>query len=362
MAEAAPTKAPTVEAATEAPTVEGKGKGPAVEASTVEAPAVEAPTKSSNDDYFKMLDESGLAKNTKSTKVANTHSANDAKLAFIKSNVPATSEAYLRDSKRREKLHKQHEAAEKALHKEQAAITKGLDSEVTKRLKEVARAKAQDEKIAKKAEESAKRPHCATTSRKAGPRVDAAVATAFHFGKHFNTSPRHGGVQEHIIGNTVPLAKFRRQEYDTLANHGGQRLRYKDAETDEVTLHYLRCGPGSGLTGPGSRKLVCETWLADSNPSDKSRKVSNPLATAGKYTHQPWNAAYLAAKVAIYPKGADEGDLDTYLAAEAVAAAEAASNHTEGDSDDDEGSEQPSVSQKFGSKSCGQGRFKRQKL
>ena len=107
---------------------------------------------------------------------------------------------------------------------------------------------------------------------------------------------------------------------------------------------------------------MCETWLADSNPSDMSRKVSNPLATAGKFTHHPWNPAYLAAKVAIYPKGADEGDLDAYLAAEAVAAAEAASNHTEGDSDDDEGSEQPSVSQKFGSKSCGQGRFKRQKL
>ena len=103
---------------------------------------------------------------------------------------------------------------------------------------------------------------------------------------------------------------------------------------------------------------MCETWLANSNPSDMSRKVSNPLATAGKFTHQPWNPAYLAAKVAIYPKGADEGDLDTYLAAEA------ASNSTEGDSDDgdDEGSEQPAGSQKFGSRSCGQGRFKRQKL
>ena len=84
---------------------------------------------------------------------------------------------------------------------------------------------------------------------------------------------------------------------------------------------------------------MCETWLADSNPSDMSRKVSNPLATAGKYTHQQWNPAYLAAKVAIYPTGADEGDLDTYLATEA------ASNPTEEDSDngDDEGSEQPAA-------------------
>ena len=104
--------------------------------------------------------------------------------------------------------------------------------------------------------------------------------------------------------------------------------------------------------------MMVETWLANSDPSDMSRKVSNPLATAGKFTHQPWNPSYLAAKVAIYPKGADEGDLDTYLATEA------ASNLTEGDSDDgdDEGSEQPAGSQKFGSRSCGQGRFKRQKL
>jgi hypothetical protein len=88
-----------------------------------------------------------------------------------------------------------------------------------------------------------------------------------------------------------------------------------------------------------------------------SRRVSNPLATADKYTHQQWNPAYLAAKAAIYPKGAGEGDLDTYLATEA------ASNPTEKDSDDgdDAGSEQPAGSPKFGSKSCGQGRFNRQK-
>jgi hypothetical protein len=85
--------------------------------------------------------------------------------------------------------------------------------------------------------------------------------------------------------------------------------------------------------------------------------VSNPLATAGKFTHQQWNPVYLAAKAAIYPKGADEGDLGTYLATEA------ASNPTEEDSDDgdDEGSEQAAGSPKFGSKSCGQGRSKRQK-
>jgi hypothetical protein len=310
-----------------------------------------------------MLDEgarkSGLAKSTKSTKAANLHSANDAMLAFTQTNVPATSEKYLRDSKRRGKLHKQSEAAAKALHKEQAAITKGMDSVVTKRLKEVARAKAQDAKIAKKAEEAPKHPHCATTSRKTGPRVDAAVTAAFHFGKPFCTSPRHGGPQEHVIGNTVALAKFRRQEYDNLSNCGGQRLRLKGAETGEITLHYLKCGPGSGLSGPGSRTMVCETWLADSNASDVSRKVSNPLATAGKFTHQQWNPAYLAAKVTIYPKGADEGDLDTYLATEA------ASNPTKEDSDDegsdDEGSEQAADSSKFGSKPCGQGRFKRQK-
>jgi hypothetical protein len=309
-----------------------------------------------------MLDEgskkSGLQKNTKSTKAANRHSANDANLAFIQSNVPAKSEAFLRDSKRRGKLYKQHEAAAKALNKEQAATTKGLDSDVTKRLKEVVRAKAQDAKIAKKAEESAKRPHCATTSRKTVQRVDAAVATAYHFGKPFITSPRHGGVHEHIIGDTVPLvAKFRKPEYDGLSNHGGQRLRHKDAETGEITLHYLKCGAGSGIKGPGSKTMMVETWLANSDPSDMSRKVSNPLATAGKYTHQQWNPTYLADKVAIYPKGADEGDLDTYLATEA------ASNPTEEDSDDgdDEGSEQPAGSQKFGSRSCGQGRFKRQK-
>jgi hypothetical protein len=144
------------------------------------------------------------------------------------------------------------------------------------------------------------------------------INTAFHFGKPFITSPRHGDVQEHTIGNTVALAKFRRQEYDSLPNHGGKRLTHKDAETGEITLHYLRCGAGSGLTGPGSRTMVCETWLANSDPSDMSRKVSNPLATAGKFTHQPWNPAYLAAKVAIYPKGGDEGDLDTYLATEAA--------------------------------------------
>jgi hypothetical protein len=46
------------------------------------------------------------------------------------------------------------------------------------------------------------------------------------------------------------------------------------------------------------------------------RQVSNPLATAGRFMHQQWNPAYLAAKVAIYPKGADEGNLDTYLATE----------------------------------------------
>jgi hypothetical protein len=84
-----------------------------------------------------------------------------------------------------------------------------------------------------------------------------------------------------------------------------------------------------------------------------SRKASNPLA-AGKFTHQQWNPAYLAAKAAIYPKGADEGDLDIYLATER------ASNPTEEDPDA-EGSEQAAGSSKFGSKSCGQGRFKRQK-
>jgi hypothetical protein len=147
------------------------------------------------------------------------------------------------------------------LHKEQAAITKGLGSEVTKRLKEVARAKAQDTKISKKAEKASKRPHCATTSRKTGPSADAAVAAAFHFGRHFITSPRHGGPQEHVIGNTVPLAKFRRQEYDSLPSCGGQRLRLKGAETGKITLHYLKCGAGSGLKGTGSKTMVVETLL-----------------------------------------------------------------------------------------------------
>jgi hypothetical protein len=54
MADTAPTKAPTVEAATEAPTVkgpteaptvEGPTKDPAVEGATVEGATVEAPTK-----------------------------------------------------------------------------------------------------------------------------------------------------------------------------------------------------------------------------------------------------------------------------------------------------------------------------
>ena len=58
-------------------------------------------------------------------------------------------------------------------------------------------------------------------------------------------------------------------------------------------------------------------------------------------------------KVAIYPKGADEDDLDTYLSTER------ASNPTEEDSDD-EGSESAADSSKFGGRSCSQGRFKRQ--
>jgi hypothetical protein len=101
---------------------------------------------------------------------------------------------------------------------------------------------------------------------------------------------------------------------------------------------------------------MVETWLANSNPSDMSRKVSNPLATAGKHTHQQWNPAYLAAKVELYPKGADEGDLDTFLATKRA-------NPTEEDSDDgdDEGSEKAADSSKFCSRSCGQGTFKRQK-
>jgi hypothetical protein len=160
----------------------------------------------SSDDHFKVLDEGSKksAKNTnKSTKAANTHSASDAKLAFIQSNVPANSEAFLRESTRREKLLLRHAAAAKKLQKQQAAITKGMDSDVTKHLKEAARAKAQDAKAAKRAGGSVQRPHCATTSRKTGPRVGAAVNTAFHFGKPFCTSaPRHGGVQEHITGNT----------------------------------------------------------------------------------------------------------------------------------------------------------------
>jgi hypothetical protein len=45
--------------------------------------------------------------------------------------------------------------------------------------------------------------------------------------------------------------------------------------------------------------MMAETWLANSDPSDMSRKVSNLLATAGKSTHQQWNPAYLAAEVAI---------------------------------------------------------------
>jgi hypothetical protein len=123
-----------------------------------------------------------------------------------------------------------------------------MDSDVTKRLKEVARAKAQDTKISKKADMASKRPHCATTSRKTGPRVGAAVAAAFNYGKSFCTSPRHGGVQEHVIGNTVALAKFRKPEYVNLPNCGGQRLGLKDDGTGEITLHYLKCGPGSGLS------------------------------------------------------------------------------------------------------------------
>jgi hypothetical protein len=142
-----------------------------------------------------------------------------------------------------------------------------------------------------------------------------------------------------------------------VANGWGSKL--KDEETGEITLHYLKCGPGSGLTGPGSKTILCGTWLADSNPSNMSRKVPNPLATAGKFTHQKWIPEYLAAKLSLYPKGADEGDLDTFLATER------ASNNNEGSSDDegssDEGSESAAGSSKFGSKSCGQGRFKRQK-
>jgi hypothetical protein len=153
-------------------------------------------------------------------------------------------------------------------------------------------------KIAKKAHAASKHAHCATASRKQGPSVDAATFTAFHFGKPFITSPRYayGGPQKHVIGKMVPLAKFRRQERDNLSSCGGQRLRLKDEESSEITLHSLKWDRGSGLTGPGSKTMVRETWLADSNPSDTSRKVSNPPATAGKFTHQKWNPAYLADK------------------------------------------------------------------
>jgi hypothetical protein len=72
-----------------------------------------------------MLDEgakkSGLPQNTKSTKAANLLTAKDAILAFTKSNVPARSEKAIKDSERRGKLHKQSEAAEKALHIAQGA-------------------------------------------------------------------------------------------------------------------------------------------------------------------------------------------------------------------------------------------------
>jgi hypothetical protein len=87
-----------------------------------------------------------------------------------------------------------------------------------------------------------------------------------------------------------------------------------------------------------------------------SREVSNPPATAGKFTHQKWNPEYFAAKVELYPKGADEGDFDTFLATKRA-------NPTEEDSDDgdDEGSEQAAGSSKFCSRSCGQDTFKRQK-
>ena len=107
-------------------------------------------------------------------------------------------------------------------------------------MKEDVRAKAQDEKTAKKAEEAPKHAYCAITSRKTGPSVDAAITTTFYFGKPFITSPspRHGGLQTHVLGKMVPLAKFHKPEYDH--RYGGQRLKLKDEAPSEITLHYLK--------------------------------------------------------------------------------------------------------------------------
>jgi hypothetical protein len=50
---------------------------------------------------------------------------------FCQTSVPVGGEKAIKDSIRRCKLHEQSEAAAKALHKQQAAIAKGMGSGVT---------------------------------------------------------------------------------------------------------------------------------------------------------------------------------------------------------------------------------------
>jgi hypothetical protein len=103
--------------------VESAGAAPDA---TVDAATTADAATNPEDDYLGLLDEgsrrSGLAKNTKSTKVANSVTVRDAREEFIMNSAPAHSEKRLKESIRRTKLHEQSEAAAKALQEQRSRL------------------------------------------------------------------------------------------------------------------------------------------------------------------------------------------------------------------------------------------------
>jgi hypothetical protein len=163
----------------------------------------------------------------------------------------------------------------------------------------------------------------------------------FAFGDTFIESPRHriangadegAGARVHTVGSRVLRAKFRRASLDEF--HTGTRLSNPDGSQG-----YLDVGKGAKISGPGTKTYIVQTVDVETG------LVSNCPTDATEFTVKSWDEGYIEAKVAVFPGGANSGDLDAYNSGQL----DGENKQVASDSDDDDDDE-PAPS-KFSSKS-----------
>ena len=267
----------------------------------------------------------------------------DARENFIMTSCRSEDEFRMKQSIKRKELKAAADKKEEDLRKSQGPLKKAA----MLKAKSDARDKAQHNKISGKAGKASQSSKNATTGRRPGAAQKAAVNDAmgdnFAFGDEFIESPRHRiangadegvGARTHTVGSRVLRAKFRRASLDEF--HTGTRLSNPDGNQG-----YLDVGKGANISGPGTKTYIVQTVDVETG------LVSNCPTDATDFTVKPWDEDYIEAKVAVFPGGANSGDLDAYNSGQL----DGENKRVASDSDDDDDDE-PAPS-KFSSKSVG---------